>query len=158
MKLGNNIFYDLESKRQDYITSFEIMPVSTGILGFFIFCGFAVRTPLTSKLYKELAYSMLMGAGLSYTYVWKQKQKYHEYIDEIYDKLKGKFATNPILSTMKEDEQIIKNFGYNKFADFDEQDEEDDGEGSMQEPGIFEGDPLKERDEYKQRLINHFYG
>ena len=69
MKLGNNIFYDLESKRQEYINSFEIMPVSTLILGAVFFVGFAIRTPLTSKLYKELGYSALLGAGISYIYV-----------------------------------------------------------------------------------------
>ncbi len=104
MKLGNNIFYDLESKRQNYVTSFEVMPVTTLILGGIFFIGYAIRTPLTSKLYKELVYSMLMGAGISYIYVHKQKQKYHAFVDEIYDKLKNKFATNPILSTIKEDE------------------------------------------------------
>jgi hypothetical protein len=130
MKLGNSIFYNLESKRQDYLASFEILPLSTGIIGFLIFCVYAVRTPLHSKLYKELAYSMFMGAGISSLYVAQQRRKYHEYIDEIYDKLKSKFATNPILSTMKEYEQIIKNFGYNKFADLDEMDEDYDGEGN----------------------------
>eukprot|EP00347_Sterkiella_histriomuscorum_P004481 403360302 len=42
MKLGNRIFYDLESKRQDYVTSFDIMPVSTFILGACFFAFFAV--------------------------------------------------------------------------------------------------------------------
>ena len=104
MKLGNNIFYDLESKRQEYINSFEIMPVSTIILGAVFFVGFAIRTPLTSKLYKELGYSALMGAGISYLYVHQQKLKYHALVDDIYDKVKLKFASNPILSTMREDE------------------------------------------------------
>jgi ABC-type enterochelin transport system permease subunit len=45
------------------------MPVSTAILGAIFFCGFAVRTPLTSKLYKELGYSAFLGASLSYAYV-----------------------------------------------------------------------------------------
>jgi hypothetical protein len=157
MKLGNNIFYDLEGKRQNYVTSFEVMPVSTCILGFFIFCGYAVKTPLTSKLYKELVYSLLMGAGISYLYVWKQKRAYLGYVDEIYDRLKSKFATNPILSTMKEDEQIIKNFGLTKFADFDDTDDDEDPD-NVPEPGIFDGDPSKEREEYKERLIDYFYG
>jgi len=69
MKLGNNIFYDLESRRQNYITSYEVIPVTTLFLGLIFFTGFAIRTPLTSKLYKELGYSMMMGLGLSYTYV-----------------------------------------------------------------------------------------
>ena len=73
MKLGNSIFYDLESKRQNYISSFEVMPVSTVIFGLVFFTVYAIRTPLTSKLYKEALYSMLMGAGLSYVYVHQQK-------------------------------------------------------------------------------------
>lgn len=60
-------------------------------------------------------------------------------MDEIYDKLKDAFSNNPILSTMKEDEQIIKNFGYTKFADSDEIDEEELENNN--DLGIFEGDP-----------------
>lgn len=56
---------------------------------------------------------------------------------------------------MKEDEQIIKNFGYTKFADNDEIDED---ELEEKEPGIFEGDPNADREEYKQRLLDRFYG
>lgn len=33
MKLGNHIFYDLEAKRQDYLTSFDVMPFSTFVFG-----------------------------------------------------------------------------------------------------------------------------
>jgi ABC-type enterochelin transport system permease subunit len=45
------------------------MPVSTAILGAIFFVGFALMTPLTSKLYKELGYSALLGASISYGYV-----------------------------------------------------------------------------------------
>ena len=69
MKLGNNVFYDLESKRQNYLASFEVMPVGTAIFGFLFFIGFAIKTPLTSKLYKELGYSIFLGAGVTYSYV-----------------------------------------------------------------------------------------
>ena len=135
------------------------MPVSTLILGAVFFVGFAIRTPLTSKLYKELGYSLIMGASLSYTYVHQQKLKYHALIDDIYDKVKLKFASNPILSTMREDEQIIKNFGFTKFADFDDSDDDEDPDNEgMRELGIFEGDPTKEKDEYRQRVLDHFYG
>ncbi len=159
MKLGNGIFYDLESKRQDYLYSFEVMPVTTLIFGVIFFTGFAIRTPLTSKLYKELLYSMLMGAGISYGYVYQQKRIYNQKVEEIYDRLKGKFATNPILSTMKEDEQIIKNFGYSKWADHDDnEDEEDPDNAGFREMGIFEGNPNDEKNEYRTRMINHFYG
>jgi hypothetical protein len=80
-------------------------------------------------------------------------------VEEIYDRLKGKFATNPILSTMKEDEQIIKNFGYSKWADHDDnEDEEDPDNAGFREMGIFEGNPNDEKNEYRTRMINHFYG
>lgn len=133
------------------------MPWATGILGFIFFCGFAVRTPLSSKLYKELGYSMLMGAGLSYLYVWKQKRIYLAQVEDIYERVRNKFASNPMLATMKEDEQIIKNFGLTKFADFDDT-EDDQDQDYMQEPGIFDGNPNNEKDEYKTRLLDHFYG
>ncbi len=102
---------------------------------------------------------MLMGAGLSYVYVHQQKQVYHRLVDEIYEKMKNKFATNPVLSTMKEDEQIIKNFGYSKWADNDDnEDEEDPDNAGYRELGIFEGTADDEKNEYRTRLINHFYG
>jgi hypothetical protein len=58
---------------------------------------------------------------------------------------------------MKEDEQVIKNFGLSKFADADEQDEEEI-EDLGTEPGIFDGAASEENAEYKERLIDYFYG
>ncbi len=64
-----------------------------------------------------------------------------------------------MLSTMKEDEQIIKNFGLTKFADLDDTDDDEDPENEdFREPGIFDGNPLKEREEYQERLLDYFYG
>lgn len=81
-------------------------------------------------------------------------------MDEIYEQMRDLFATNPVLSTMKEDERIIKNFGLTKFADFDDTDDEEDPDNPFAggEPGIFDGNPLMERQEYKDRLLSHFYG
>lgn len=95
---------------------------------------------MSSKLYKELGLSVLMGAGLSYTYVYYYKRIYLNHVDEIYEKVKARFASNPILSTMREDELIIKNFGFGKFVDKDDEIEEEDEMG-LEEMGIFEGDP-----------------
>jgi hypothetical protein len=78
-------------------------------------------------------------------------------VDEVYDKLKGRFAENPALAAAKEDEGILKNFGLSKFADFEDSDDEEDPD-LMPEPGVFEGDPSKEKEEYKERLIEHFFG
>lgn len=78
-------------------------------------------------------------------------------MDEVYDRLKGRFNENPALAAAKEDEGILKNFGLSKFADFDDSDDEEDPD-LMPEPGIFEGDPNKEKEEYRERLIEHFFG
>ena len=78
-------------------------------------------------------------------------------MDEVYDKLKGRFAENPALAAAKEDEGILKNFGLSKFADFEDSDDEEDPD-LMPEPGVFEGDPSKEKEEYRERLIEHFFG
>ena len=64
---------------------------------------FAMRRPMTSKLYFEALQSALMGAAIGYTYTYYYKNKYNEAVDETYELLKNKFATNPILATMKED-------------------------------------------------------
>lgn len=115
---------------------------------------------MTSKLYKELGYSILLGAACSYTYVYYYKRIYLNLVDEFYFKLKDKFDSNPILSTIKEDERIIKNFGYNKHSDHDDEDEDDEEfeEQGFREMGIFEGDPEMEKNEYKERILEHFYG
>lgn len=60
-----------------------------------------------------------------------------------------------MLASIKEDDNIIKNFGYTKFADMDDH---EDTEFEEREPGIFEGDITKENEEYKARLLDHFYG
>jgi hypothetical protein len=59
---------------------------------------------MTSKLYKELGLSILLGGGVSYTYVYYYKYLYMQHVDDIYFKLRDKFATNPMLATIREDE------------------------------------------------------
>ena len=160
MKLGNNIFYDLESKRQDYLAGFDYMPFATCAFGLVFFCIFAVRTPLTSKLYKELGYSLVLGGACSYSFVHYYKRIYLKHVDDVYEKLRDKFATNPVLSTIKEDQQIIKNFGFHKYNDQDDEDDDEDqmDELGMKEMGIFEGDPNEEKNEYKSRILDALYG
>jgi hypothetical protein len=68
------------------------------------FCVYAIKTPIQSKMYRELLKSTLISAGLSYSYVHYYKRIYLENMNEVYEKLKDKFASNPILSTIKEDQ------------------------------------------------------
>jgi hypothetical protein len=55
---------------------------------------------------------------------------------------------------MKEDQLIIKNFGFHKYADSDTELEDIED----REMGIFEGDPNKEKDMYKRRFASMVYG
>ena len=55
MKLGNAVFYTMESSRKRYNESFESWPYAAGVLSLFYFVGFALKTPMHSRLYKESA-------------------------------------------------------------------------------------------------------
>ena len=70
MRIGNTIFYNLESSRQGYLKAMENYPFFGTIIGFGVFIGFAYRTPIYSKLYKEIAYSAMIGMSLAYTNVY----------------------------------------------------------------------------------------
>jgi len=61
---------------------------------------------------------------------------------------------------MREDEQIIKNFGFSKWVDRDDEDpdEEEAREMGLGEMGIFEGDENSDREATKKRLLDLFYG
>ena len=118
------------------------------------FCGYAYRVPMASKLYKEGLKSIILGTGVGLSFVYWQKIKYNKCVDETYDFLKDKLLHNPTLAAMKEDQLIIKNFGFHKYADPDTELEDIE----EREMGIFEGDPDKERDMYKRRLASLVYG
>ena len=112
--------------------------------------------PIQSKLYRELFLSATMGAGIGYGYVHWQKLKYYKCVDDTYEMMKNRFASNPTLATMREDYQIIKNFGFSKFSDQDEEDEDEEPEMNR-EPGIFDGSDEDQRDEYRERLKEYFW-
>lgn len=68
--------------------------------------------------------------------------------------MKDKFNSNPALAAIRDDQTILKNFGLNKFADPDV--DEDDLE--EQEMGIFEGDANMDREMTKKRVVDMIYG
>jgi len=151
MKLGNNLFYGLEGKRQEYVQTFEAVPYVAGVVGLGCFIGFALFSPIQSRLYKEILYSAVIGAAVGYSYSYYYKLEYLKMVDEVYDIMKHRFASNPEMATMKEDEQILKNFGFHKFSDQDHDEEEDE---FFKEPGIFDGHPDDDKNEVKERLID----
>ena len=82
-------------------------------------------------------------------------------IEKMLDSAKGIVDLIVVNDTGSTDgtQQIIKNFGYSKWADPDNnEDEEDPDNIGYKELGIFEGNPNDEKNEYRTRMINHFYG
>lgn len=91
MKLGNRVFYHLESARQGYLSSFESLPYLGGFFGAIFFVGFAIRTPIASKLYKETFLSMVLGMGTAAQYTLYKRRQYLVEVDRVYAALKEKF-------------------------------------------------------------------
>jgi hypothetical protein len=89
MKLPNRTFYELESTRQDYVGSFESIPYQGGIMAAIFFCGFAMRTPIASKLYKETFYSLLMGGACGCVYTLYARDLYHKKVSVVYYDMKA---------------------------------------------------------------------
>ena len=92
MKIGHSIFYNLEAARQEYLMAFENYPLIGGLLSFGFFVGFALRTPIYSKLYKELGYSIGLGFLTGYSYAYRYKLKYMAVVDESYEIVKAHFS------------------------------------------------------------------
>ena len=92
----------------------ENYPLLAGILAFGFFVGFAYKTPIYSKLYKELGYSMVLGGTVGYGYAHYYKLKYLAVVDESYDIVKKRFEKNPELIDKVDHDSSphhIKNFG-----------------------------------------------
>ena len=88
MKIDGGKFSHLEGKRQKYIRSFEEIPYLGGLFAACFFIGFAIWTPLHSKLYKESLASLFMGLGLASTFTYAKRRTYLQEIDLIYNELR----------------------------------------------------------------------
>ena len=62
-------------------------------IGFSI--GFALKTNMGSKLYREMAISAMLGTGLTYTYPYYYRRIYLNVIDEAYDAVMMKIQKDP---------------------------------------------------------------
>ena len=68
--------------------SWENYTLFSALASLGIFIGYAYRTPIHKKLYKELGYSVLMGFSVSYSYVYYHYLNYIEVVDECYNLVK----------------------------------------------------------------------
>ena len=159
MRIGHAIFYNLEGSRQEYLQALENYSLIATILGFGFFCVFAVRTPIYSKLYRELGYSAVLGATFGYSYAYKYKLKYLDVVDESYDVVKQKFTNEPHLIEGVDNEDNspihIKNFGLSQWNDGDT---EDDWDMTINSQSVMEGTAQQEKDERRKEMFNRYYG
>lgn len=116
MKLGDRIFYDLEGRRQKWIDGLEMAPYIGGIFGLVYFIGFAIKAPLSSKLYKESLYSLMMGMATAGTIPLYYRYHYTKTVNSIYNQLVERFEMYPHLE-VPDSGDSIKNFGMNKWND-----------------------------------------
>ena len=115
MKLGNAVFYTMESSRQKYNGALEAWPYLGGVLSIFYFIGFAIRTPMHSKLLKETGYSVLLGLATAALYPYYKKQVYVKNVCTVYDDLRLAIKENPVLAKPDDTTAIQKNFGPSKW-------------------------------------------
>ena len=139
MKLGNSVFYTMESSRQKYLNAIEAWPYIGGVLSVVYFIGFALRTPMHSKLVKETGLSLLLGMSTAAAYPYYYKNIYMTNVCRVYDGLRQAIERNPALAKPDDDVAITKNFGPSKWNTKDtglETDEDVDAESRVD---IFEG-------------------
>ena len=88
------------------------------------FVRYALRAPMTSKLYKELGYSLFLGFITTYPYPYYYNQKYVDVIEECYEIVQDKFQHNPkFFNNEDQNASINKNFGLSQYNDNDIEDE-----------------------------------
>jgi hypothetical protein len=123
------------------------------------FIGFAMITPMTSKLYREFFISLSLGGMSGGYYFNRYKKIYHAEVDSVYDIVKKSIKKFPELDVAKEDQQILKNFGFNVYNMYDEEDADENlTENVKKEPKIFDGTATMDRDETKTRVLSFFWG
>ena len=136
----------------------ENYPLIAGVLAVGFWVGFAYRTPIYSKLYKEMGYSILLGTGVSYSYAYYHYLKYLNVVDESYNIVKMRFASNPQIVERENPDNSpnqIKNFGLSAWNDNDTHDDYDLDENTQK---IFQGTAEAETKSVRSELVEGLYG
>ena len=137
MKLGDRVFYTLESKRQLYLQTLEATPYVGGVFSVCFLVVFAIKTPITSKLYKEAAYSLGLGMACAAQIPLYYRRQYHKTGDDIYRQLNERFLKYPD-QAQPDNENVVKNFGMTRWNEGDFNNDEDlEADSAV---GVFDGD------------------
>jgi hypothetical protein len=124
MKLGDRVFYDIESSRQGYVYACECIPTAGVIIGSLFFIRYAYTAPIQSRLYVEAVKSLFYGCCVAGIWPMYAKVRYLEKVSNAYNMLKAKFEKYPELNKPDSDD-VQKNFGQNIWADSMIENEED---------------------------------
>ena len=139
MKLGNAVFYTMESSRQRYLGALEDWPYFGGFLSVVFFIGFAVKTPMHSKLLKETGLSVMLGLASAAVYPYYYKRIYQTNVNTVYEDLRKAIVLNPALATPDDDTAINKNFGPSKWNTQESDMDDDDSIDADNKMGVFDG-------------------
>ena len=119
----------------------ESWPYVGGVFAFVYFIGFALRTPMHSKLVKESGMSLMMGMATAAFYPWYYKRIYDTNVHTVYNDLRKAIKLNPKLAKPDDDTAINKNFGPSKWNTAESGMESDDEIEEDNATGFYEGDP-----------------
>ena len=152
MKLGGATFANLSGRKFDYLAAVEAWPYIGMFGAVFFFIGYALRAPMSSKLYRESCFSVGLGMFFGSAYPLYYRSVYINLVDEVYHQLKRRFEANPHLAIIDDENSINKNFGISKWADSGVEDE-GDVDVLNENDNIFERNG-KETDILRKKLTN----
>lgn len=126
------------------------MPYLGAVFSVFWFAGFAYRTPIASKLYRETFYSLILGMATAAPYPYYYRHQYIKLVNDVYWDIKGRFELYPHLNK-PDPEHVVKNFGMTtRWNDHDFESEEDLELDDM--VSIFDGHEHSDREEMIARI------
>ena len=105
-----------------YVRAQEEYPYIGGFLSIFYFIGYAIRTPLHRKLYRETAFSMALGLLTAMAYPLYYRKQYLLNIDKVYWYLQEGFDKHPELRQV-DSPNVVKNFGFSRNISNPDEDE-----------------------------------
>ena len=139
MKLGNAVFYTMESSKQKYHMALENWPYLGGVLAFAYFIGFAIARPMHSKLISETGLSAVLGLASSAAYPYYYHRIWMTNICTVYEDLRKAIKLNPALAKPDDDVAINKNFGPSKWNQAESGMEDDEDIDTDSKLSIFDG-------------------
>ena len=130
----------------------ESWPYIGGVLAVGFLFGFALVTPMSSRLLKESVMSVGLGMGLAGLYPYYYKRIYLTNVCTVYDDLRKAIKLNPALAKPDDASAVNKNFGPSKWNPESSLESEDEVEMD-DEMSIFAGHADDDRKMLKAQMM-----